>query len=85
MKPESRIAMSEPLDRELARNPVIATKTPGGDTGAGRKGTRHRPAWEKTVRHLEPGPTSGRAEVAPSRAAELKSAATLGRRWNCSL
>jgi hypothetical protein len=85
LKPESRIAMSEPLECELARNPVIATKAPGGDGGAGRKGSRHRPAWGKAVRHLEPGPTSRRAEVVPSSAAGLRSAATLGRLWGCSL
>jgi len=85
LKPESRIAMSKPLDRELARNLVIATKTPGENARAGRKGSRNRPAWGKAVRHLEPGPTSGRAEVVPSRVAERRSAATLGRLCNCSL
>jgi len=77
--------MSKPLDRELARNLVIATKTPGENARAGRKGSRNRPAWGKAVRHLEPGPTSGRAEVVPSRVAERRSAATLGRLCNCSL
>jgi len=69
--------MSEPLDRELARNLVIATKTPGENARAGRKDSRNRPAWGKAVRRLEPGPTSGRAEVVPSRVAEVRTVATL--------
>jgi hypothetical protein len=77
--------MSEPLDWELARNLVIATKTPGENARAGRRGSRHRPAWGKAVRRLEPGPTSGRAEVVPSSEAALRSAATLRQRFNCSL
>jgi hypothetical protein len=77
--------MSKPLDRELASNLVIATNTPVRNAGAGRRGFGHRPARENPVRTLEPGPTSGRAEAMPFSVAELRTTATLERRWDSSL
>ena len=53
------MAMSKPLDHTLARTPVIALKTPGGKREGRPNSARLRPAWEKAIRRLEPGPTSG--------------------------
>jgi len=77
--------MNEALDGELARNPAIATETPGSDKGAGRKGSSQGPAWEEVVRRLQPGSTSGRAEVVPFSVAELRTTAALEGLARCSL
>jgi len=79
------MVVREPLDRELARNPVIATKTPRDHSSAGRKGLGLWPARRTALRHLEPGPTSGAVEVVLATVAEPTTAATLRHRSNSSL
>ena len=77
--------MSKPLDRMLAHTPAMDVETPGESEEAGRKVASLWPARENVLRRLEPGPTSGRAEVVPSNVAELESTAILARLSNRSL
>ena len=77
--------MSDPLERELARNPKIATKTPREYSEADRNGLAHTPTGRNTLRHLEPGPTSGAVEVAAASVAKPATAGTPRQRFDSSL